>query len=401
MESWVVILAFIIGFASGAGLTALFMHLRNRDKNDIIANLRDTLETERRADREQVLSQLRDSFGALSLEALNKNMEQFFTMAHERFSSERGMHGKELESKKALIDAQIAKINTELEKVSGLVHTFEKDREQKFGELTRYLKVTGEKTTELISTTNALREVLADSHSRGQWGERMAEDILRLAGFQEQVNYVKQTAAHGGTIPDFTFKLPRGLVVNMDVKFPFDNYVRYVEADSDGDRERFVKAFLRDVRQKLKDVTARGYVAPEHNTVDYMLLFIPNEQIFAFIQEQDRDILDDGLRQHVILCSPATLFAVLAVIRAAVDNFVLEQTSREILTLLSSFSTQWSKYQESVDKLGRHITSMNREYENLTSTRRRGMERILDRIEEKKSRAIEDAGGDTAGLLPE
>ena len=397
-----IILAFIIGLAAGAGLTALFMHLRNRDKNDIIENLRETLESERRADREQVLSQLSDSFGSLSLKALNENMKQFFTMAHEKFSSERGMHGKELESKKELIDAQIVKINTELEKVSGLVRTFEKDREQKFGELTRYLKVTGEKTTELISTTNALREVLADSRSRGQWGERMAEDILRLAGFREKVNYIKQTATTGaGTIPDFTFMLPRGLTVNMDVKFPFDNYVRYVDADTDADRDRFVRAFLRDVRQKLKEVTARGYIAPEHNTVDYMLLFIPNEQIYAFIQEQDREILDDSLRQHVILCSPATLFAVLAVIRAAVDNFVLEQTSREILTLLSTFSSQWEKYQSSVDKLGRHLDSVNNEYQNLSSTRRRGMERILDKIEERKSRAIQDVDGDTAGLLPE
>ena len=397
-----IIIAFITGLAAGAGLTALFMHLRNRDKNDIIENLRETLESERRADREQVLSQLSDSFGSLSLKALNQNMEQFFTMAHEKFSSERGMHGKELESKKELIDAQIVKINTELEKVSGLVRTFEKDREQKFGELTRYLKVTGEKTTELISTTNALREVLADSRSRGQWGERMAEDILRLAGFREKVNYIKQTATTGtGTIPDFTFMLPRGLTVNMDVKFPFDNYVRYVDADTDADRDRFVRAFLRDVRQKLKDVTTRGYIAPEHNTVDYMLLFIPNEQIYAFIQEQDREILDDSLRQHVILCSPATLFAVLAVIRAAVDNFVLEQTSREILTLLSTFSSQWEKYQSSVDKLGRHLDSVNNEYQNLSSTRRRGMERILDKIEERKSRAIQDVDGDTAGLLPE
>ena len=31
----------------------------------------------------------------------------------------------------------------------------------------------------------------------GQWGERMAEDVLRLAGFVENVNYVKQTQLDG------------------------------------------------------------------------------------------------------------------------------------------------------------------------------------------------------------
>ena len=83
------------------------------------------------------------------------------------------------------------------------------------------LRTHAELTQHLATTTQSLREALANPKARGQWGERMAEDILRHAGFIEHVNYEKQVAVEGGrTIPDFTFFLPKGQVLYMDVKFP-------------------------------------------------------------------------------------------------------------------------------------------------------------------------------------
>jgi len=115
----------------------------------------------------------------------------------------------------------------------------------------------------------------------------------------------------------------------MDVKFPLDNYVKCLEAESDPERVRCRNDFLRDVRTKIKEVTTREYINTEQNTVDYVLLFIPNEQIYAFIHEQDHSVLDEGMKNKVVFCSPITLFAILAVVRVAVDNFSLEQASNE------------------------------------------------------------------------
>jgi len=97
---------------------------------------------------------------------------------------------------------------------------------------------------------------------------------------------------------------------------------------------------LRDVKARIKEVATRDYINPEENTVDSVLLFIPNEQVYAFIYEQDSAILDDGIRQGVVFCSPVTLFAILAVICKAVESFSLEQPSNEILSLLGDFKKQ-------------------------------------------------------------
>src|SRR4051812_49992138 len=80
------------------------------------------------------------------------------------------------------------------------------------GALQAQLASHGEQTAVLTATAGALREVLASPKARGQWGERMADDVLRLAGLVEGVSYVKQRATRHGTVPDVTFLLPAGRV---------------------------------------------------------------------------------------------------------------------------------------------------------------------------------------------
>ena len=73
----------------------------------------------------------------------------------------------------------------------------------------------------------------------------MAEDVLRLAGFRENINYVKQTQIEGGTgRPDYTFPMPKGHALYMDVKFPMASYLRYLEVDTNAEREVHLKRFL-------------------------------------------------------------------------------------------------------------------------------------------------------------
>jgi DNA recombination protein RmuC len=165
------------------------------------------------------------------------------------------------------------------------------------------------------------------------------------------------------------------------VKFPLDNYLRYLDADCDTDRERFRKGFLRDARDRVRELAARGYREPDA-AVDCVLMFIPNEALFGFIQEHDRGLVDEALQRKIVLCSPLTLFAVLAVVRQSVDNFQLERTSDQILTLLADFRTQWDKFVDEFDKLGTHLTRAQKTYDTLCTTRRRQLERPLDKLDE-------------------
>ncbi|HRV71714.1 MAG TPA: DNA recombination protein RmuC [Thermovirgaceae bacterium] len=377
------IAALVAGFLLGlmAAFLLRIMHLKNA--RDIAEELFRESEAERKDQVDAVVDHVKAAFGNLSLDALSRSTEEFLKLAHSRLQSERERGCHDLDQKKGLIDRQLEEMTRKMEAVSGLVRDLEKDRSAKFGELADRLREVSERTADLTRTTGTLREALSSSRVRGQWGERMAEDVLRLAGFIEGINYCKQkTLAESGRRPDFTFMLPKGLTLNMDVKFPYDNYISWLEAPNENERTRFCKAFMKDVRIKIKEVAGRDYIDPGQSTVDYALLFIPNDQIFAFIHEQEPSILDDGLRQRVIFCSPVTLYAVLAVIRQAVDNFTLEQTSNEILSLFGAFKKQWEEFLKKLEHLGKQIEGAHDDYESLISTRRRRLDKPLERIEE-------------------
>jgi DNA recombination protein RmuC len=254
---------------------------------------------------------------------------------------------------------------------------------EKFTEVATLIKKHEEVTTKLKDTTEHLGHALASSKKRGEWGERMAEDIVRLVGMVEGISYMKQKSLETSSgRPDYTFFLPNRLKVNMDVKFPLDNYVHYLNAESEHDKKRYREELLRNTRVMMKQVTGRDYINPSENTVDYVIIFIPNEQVYGFINEADPTIMDEALKQKVILCSPFTLYAVLAVIRQAVENFNLERTASEILKLLSEFSRQWAAYKEKFKAMGDRLDAAKKEYDSLVTTRSNMLEKPLRKIDD-------------------
>ena len=153
-------------------------------------------------------------------------VEQAITMSREQLGAHTQASDASLAGRQQLIDQRLGEVQTgvrtDIDRLSQLVQQLGEATSERFGQVDRSLQVHSEITQMLSTTTNSLREALASSNARGQWGERMAEDVLRLAGFHEGVNYHKRTAVVGeGTgIPDFTFLLPKGHVLFMDVKFP-------------------------------------------------------------------------------------------------------------------------------------------------------------------------------------
>jgi DNA recombination protein RmuC len=372
-----------IGFVLGLLVSIVVRLQQGKTAKELAEELFHESEAQRKAHIDAILENIKASFGNLSFDALSKSTEEFLKLAKSRLESEREISLKELDGKKGLIDQQLQQMTKKLENVSTVIKELEKDRVEKFGELASHLNTATQQTTALMQTTSQLREALASTKVRGQWGERMAEDVLQLAGFIENVNYLKEKTIEGaGSRPDFTFFLPGDLKLNMDVKFPLTNYIKFLETDVEPEKIKFRNDFLKDVKARIKEVTSREYINPEQNTVDYVLLFIPNEQVYSFIHEQDSSILDEGLKNRVIFCSPITLFAVLAVIRQSVHNFALERTSNEILSLFGLFKKQWDEFLKKLDILGKRIEDTQKEYESLATTRRRQLERPLNKIDD-------------------
>ncbi len=335
---------------------------------------------------EEMEAKLGETFKVLSLDALTKNTDEFkkyadefIKLAEEKLKSQALNGKKELEGKKELIDQSVQAIDKTLSEVQKKVEDVAKGNVA----VSALVQQHGEITARLKETTENLSHALASSKKRGEWGERMAEDIMRLVGMAEGVNYIRQKTLEGSSgRPDYTFLLPNNLKVNMDVKFPLDNYMHYLKSETNHDRKRYREELLKNTKVMIRQVTGREYINPSDNTVDYVIVFIPNEQVYSFINEAEPTIMDEALKQKVILCSPFTLYAVLAVIRQAIENFNLERTASEILKLLAEFNKQWESYKERFKAMGDRLDAAKKEYDILVTTRSNMLERPLKKIKE-------------------
>ena len=203
---------------------------------------------------------------------------------------------------------------------------------------------------ELAKQTGKLIDVLGNNGSRGQFGERIAEDILIKAGFIEGISYKKEDRENvEGGRPDFSFEIPPDQMLYLDCKFPLDAYKRYYEATTDGEKKLQLDSFKAAVNKKIKDLQKSDYVEKSRRAaIDYVLLFIPNESISNFIQEKFPDLVDEALDNKVVLCSPTNLYAFLAIVRQANQTFQTQKATGEILGLLGGFNSEWKKYVSAV-----------------------------------------------------
>ncbi len=349
-----------------------------------VRRLTDGLRVEAEADRAAAIEHAVAAVRAEQAAQVHHTVDTVVSMASSKLGDQLHAGKMVIERERETVTRDTQEVRAELKRVADLVTSLQSERAEQHGRLATGLEQAVAVTRHLQSTTQTLTEALASQKTRGQWGERLAEDVLRAAGFVEGVSYVKQKGVEGGGIPDFTFPLPHGREVHMDVKFPLDNYLRWLQSEG-ADREAHAKGFKRDVRARVKELADRNYIDPTR-TVDQVLLFIPNEAVFAFVHEHDPELIDVALGRKVVLCSPTTLFAVLAVIRQAVDNFRVERRSDEILAALAGLRDQWVRYQGEVAKVGRALTTAQRAYEEVDGTRTRQFEKSLDRLEAIRDR---------------
>ena len=373
VEYLIVLISLVIGIAIGWILKGKSQPLDSTEMQIKITQLTDEkARAEARLEQlDEIKKGMESVFKSLASDIAKENRKDFINIAGEKLKDISKQADENLIKKKELIDQNLG----DMKKTLKSLH----DQSVK---LTGNLETSSKETQKLQESTSKLREILSSSQKRGQWGERMVEDILDFIGFMKDKNYVKQSQVESGEKPDYTFLLPKEKKLNMDVKFPLASYERYINSELEEEREAHRKEFLKDVKYHIKDVAGRNYVNPAEGTVDYVLLFIPNESIYGFINQEDTDLIDYALNKKVLLCSPLTLYAMLSLIYQATRNFAMEEKTTEVMNLLDTFRLQWVKYVEVMDKMGRSLETAKKDYDTLVSTRKNQLEKPLTQIEE-------------------
>lgn len=312
-------------------------------------------------------------------EQARKDREESIRLATEKaVESGAAEFGRNSQAITTTLDNYRKSLDEQITKLQGELTTLRENNSQQFGNVDTAVG-------KLALEAQALNRVLSSSQKRGNWGERMLEDILSESGFKRGLNYERQETLEEGGRPDYSFFLPPNRVLYLDSKFPLDNYLKYHEATDDATRLVHRDAFIKNAEQRVKELEKRDYVSQsDRQALDYVLLFIPNESILGFIQQEKPSLIDDAIHRRVVLCSPLTLYAFLAVVRQATDSFHMEQNANEVLGVLNAFGKAWRTYSKHIDTMGKSFEKIGDEFKKIAKGSRtyKALEKNIVQVEE-------------------
>jgi DNA recombination protein RmuC len=286
----------------------------------------------------------------------------------------------DLENKQQVIEKLVKQVQEDLMKQQLELRSVEHERSKQFGHVTTAIDEHRKLTDELKISTKQLAAVLSNNQQRGGWGERIIEDLMQSNGLVEGVHYNRQSKLGSSALrPDITILLPNNRNVPVDVKFPYSEIQKMAEAETKSARDGHMKQFAIDLKQKINKVAE--YIDPAHNTLEYAILFVPNEMVFSFINQKFPEIVDQAIGKRVMIVSPFTFLIVARTVMESYRNFMIGDKLQEVVKYIDEFASEWIKFKNKFEKYGRSIATLQTDYESITSTRVRQMDKKIEQVQ--------------------
>ena len=231
---------------------------------------------------------------------------------------------------------------------------------------------------ELSKDVVSLRGVLEGNQTRGQYGEYQLSMVLHnvfgdITGcYQEQYTMKKVKDGDDVRADAVVFMPEPNKMICIDSKFPFQDYQRIFETESQEEKERLTKEFGNAVKKHITVIKDKYIV--EGKTAPEALMFIPNDGVFAFIHQNLDDVIEYARSKKVILTSPSTLPAILVTInmvRIEVERSKnAEEINRHLQRLAKDFEMfgrEWESFSNALDRTTKTRESLDHRVGKITN----------------------------------
>lgn len=294
---------------------------------------------------EDAKKHLADAFSALASEALKGNRDEFLALAKGTFEKLQAEAKGELEIRQKAIEGVVQPLKESLDRYERGIQEMERSRHSAYGGLL-------EQITSLQRVTGSLDVALrgAQAQPRGRWGEVSLRRLSEMAGMSNFCDFTEQetfTGEEGKLRPDMVVHLPGDRDIPVDAKVPLQAFLEATTAVTEDERKNRLEQHCRLVRSHMEKLARSGY--RDEFSPAPVVMFLPGESFLGAALEQDRTLLEDGMRRHVLLATPTTLFALLLSVAYGWSQKALEQNAQQISDQGKELYERIKKYLEHFD----------------------------------------------------
>lgn len=360
----------VLGLIVGAALGALIAGLRARHLSQSlhveIAVLKaqvkgeEQLERERASALERSMERLKSSFDSMANTSMRTNSEQFLQLAREHLGQHQQSAVSALTEREKAIETMLTPIREALGKTEQQILRIEKERAETFGSLRASLESVALGQAMLQKETRTLVNALRRPEVRGQWGELTLRRLAELAGMVEHCDFKEQVHVRGedGNLrPDMIVHMPDGRDLVVDVKTPLDAYLEAVDASTDEARAVALRRHANGIAERVRQLGAKNYWSQFERSPDFVILFIPGDQFLSAALAEQPNLLEDAIRQDVIIATPTSFIALLKAVAYGWRQMSLAKNAETIRTLAEDLYKRLAVFTSHLGKLGRNLSN--------------------------------------------
>ena len=293
------------------------------------------------------------------------------------------------ELNKERLDSILTPLNENLKIFKERIEVVHKDNTEARSSLNTELKHLKELNRQMSEDAlNLTRALKGDSKTQGDWGEMILERMLESVGLKRDVEYFVQKNLVGDDNArlrtDIIVRFPDKRDVIIDSKVSLTAYSNYMAETDETLKMNYLKEHLKSVRKHIDELSEKDYSKHDPYSLDYVMMFIPNEASYMLALQHDNDVWNYALSKKVFLTSSTNLLGMLYMVGNLWQRFRQEQNAQRIVEAGNALYEKMVTFSENFIKIGVQLQTVQKTYTDAQKQLKEGNGNLLTRFEKMK-----------------